>query len=113
MVSVGRRHFQVGGCGMARIADRNMQFVSCDDAELRIAKFPPVLMADHDDIQRSMRLAGVLCIEDNPGGGQEENHNDEYWNDRPGKLDLITAVNLRGFILRIGGALAIAYEDVS
>ena len=83
-----------------RIADRDMKFVGGDDAELRIAKFPPELMADNDDIQRSLRLGGVLGVEDDPRRGQEKNHNDEDWNYRPGKLNLIAAVNLRRFIDR-------------
>ena len=41
---------------MRRIADRNMQFVGRDDSQLRIAVFPPELMADHGHIQRIFRL---------------------------------------------------------
>ena len=66
-----------------RIADGDMEFVSSDDAQLRIAKFPPELMADDHDIQRSGWLAGVLGIEDHPRGGQEQDYNDEHRNYRP------------------------------
>src|SRR5665213_1578788 len=98
---------------MIRSADRNVKFVRSDDAKLRIAKFPPELMADNDDIQRTSWLAGVLGIEDNARSGQEEDHHDEHRNYRPGKLDLITSVNLRGFTIGIFCALAITDQDVS
>ena len=97
---------------MARITDRDMQFVRSDNPELRIAKFPPELMSDHDDIQCSLWLADVFSVEDDPSGSQEHNDNDDHGNYRPGKLDLTTAINLRGFMIRIGRTLAITDEDV-
>ena len=98
---------------MARITDRDMQLVRSNYAELRIAKFPPELMSNHDDIQRSIWLAGVFSVEDDASGSQEQNDNDDHGNYRPGKFDLATAINLRGLMIRISCTLAITHKDVS
>src|SRR5580692_4935185 len=112
MDGVGRRHFQVRRCWGARITNGDMQLIRCDDGELRIAKLPPELMSNHDDIQRSRWLGGVGCVEDDPCSGQEQNYNDEYRNYRPGKLNLIATVDLRRFTLWLSRALAITDKDV-
>ena len=39
--------------------------------------------------------------------------NDDHGNYRPGKLDLATAINLCGFVIRISCTLAETDEDVS
>ena len=78
---------------MGGIADRDVQLVCRDDSKRRVPKFPPELMADGDDFNRFRRLWSILDRVDYASGRKEQNQNDEYGQDRPGKLDLIAAVN--------------------
>src|ERR1700691_3295692 len=81
---------------MTRVADRNVQFVGGDDPQLRITKFPPVLMSNRDHIQSASRLGSILDRVDDSGSDQEEDKDNQNWNDRPGHLNLCATVNLSG-----------------
>src|SRR5580704_4707036 len=83
----------IGWCGMGGIAARNVQFVCGDHSKRGVAKFPPELMADGDDFNRCRRLWSVFDRVDYASGRKEQNQNDEDGQNRPGKLDLIAAVN--------------------
>ena len=56
MVGVGREEPQKGRSGVGRIARRDVELVGGDDAKLRIAEFPPVLVADYGDIEAAAGL---------------------------------------------------------
>ena len=63
---------------VAGIAYRHVQFIRGDHAQRRIPKFPPELMADRDDFDRSGRLGGVLDGLDHARGGQEQHQHDQH-----------------------------------
>ena len=71
VVGISGKQLEESGRGMLRIARRNVQLVSGDDAELGIAEFPPELMADDGDIESGGRLRGILDCVDNPGSRQK------------------------------------------
>ena len=71
-----------------------MQFVGCDDPQLRVTKLPPVLMSNHDHIQSASRLGSILNRMDHARGGQEQDNDNQGWNDRPGQLNLRASVHL-------------------
>src|SRR5580692_11093178 len=79
---------------MIRIADRDVQFVSGDDPQFRIAKFPPVLMSNRDHIQGAGRLWGILDRMNDSGSGQEQDNDNQNWNDRPSQLNLRASIHL-------------------
>src|SRR5262245_29017759 len=60
VVGIGGEQFQERRCGMSGIAHGDMEFVRGDDAELWIAKFPPKLVPDCDDLHRLCRFRRVL-----------------------------------------------------
>ncbi len=46
VVGVGRKQGQERRSRMRGIAHRDVQFIRCNDPQLRVAKLPPVLMSD-------------------------------------------------------------------
>ena len=80
---------------MLRIAYRNMKFVRGDHTQSGITKFPPILMADGHDFNRSGRLGSILNRENHARSGQEQDENDQAGNYGPSQLHLIAAIHLR------------------
>ena len=95
---VGRR--------FARFTHRHVQLIGGYDAELRVANFPPPLVADHRDIERVGRRDSALYIVDRARRGQKEHKDGHNRNHCPGEFELIAAVDLRRFMTFISGPLA-------
>src|SRR5580704_7577921 len=72
-----------------------MKLVGGDNADSRVAKFPPKLMADCDYFNRSWRLRRILDGMDDAGGGEKKHQHDERGDHGPGEFHLIAAINLR------------------
>src|ERR1700683_3104213 len=84
VVRVSGKKSEKSGSRTRRVANRNMQLVGGDNSQSRIAKFPPELVADGDDLDRAWRLRCVLDGMDHACRGEEKHQYDEYWNHRPG-----------------------------
>ena len=104
VVRVRGKQFQESGRGMRGIADRNVQFICSDDPQRGVSKFPPELMADDGDLDRSLGHAGILNGMDDAGRSHEEHQHNEHRNHCPGEFDLIAAVNLRRLRAIVAGA---------
>src|SRR4029077_19103179 len=94
VVGIGRKQLQKRRCRMTGIAYRDVQFVSCDDPQLRIAKLPPVLMSNRGDLYCAHRFWCVLNRVDHSRSGQEQDNDNQNWNDRPGQLNLRASIDL-------------------
>ena len=79
-----------------------MKFVGGDDTEFGVAILPPELMADDGYVHSALRLGNCFGDKDDARGSEKERHHDENWDDGPGELDLIAAVNLGGFPIGVG-----------
>ena len=67
-------------------------------------------MANDDDVESVGGFGRGLGDEDDAGSGEEEDDDDEDGKDGPGKLDLGTAIDLRGLSLRESAAMAVTDE---
>src|SRR5271155_4819459 len=56
VVGIGRKQLQKCWRRMIRIAHWDVQFISSDDPQLRVSKFPPVLMSNRGDFYSSRRF---------------------------------------------------------
>src|SRR5207249_10661668 len=83
-------------CGLrtCRLAHRNVQLVCRYDPEPWISKLPPELVPNGGDLYSCGRLWSILDRMDHSCRSQEQNDYDQYWNDRPGQLNLSTTVDL-------------------
>src|SRR5580704_146876 len=106
MVGIRGKQCDKGGCGMCRVASRDVKFVCSDHTKIWIAKLPPELMTDGNDFDGLWRLFGLLDAMDYTSSGQKKYEHDKHRNHRPGKLYLVAAVNRSGFEAVIIGALA-------
>ena len=95
---------------MTGIAHRNVHLVRRDDAELRISKLPPVLMADYDDVDCARGFWRILNRVDYPRGGEIQDYDDKYRKDRPGQFNLCAPVYL-GRFPAVAGRLASEFDD--
>lgn len=89
-----------------------MEFVGCNDTKFGVVIFPPELMADDCYVHRAWRLGNCFGDKDDARGGEKERDDDQNRYDGPGELDLIAAVNLRGFAVGILRAMAKSDEGV-
>src|SRR5580692_4529394 len=83
-----------------------MEFVGGNHTIFWVSKFPPELMTDDSNIQRSAWLWSILDGEDNASGCKKQHHNDQYGNHRPRQFNLCTSINLSRFGRRVGLAYA-------
>ena len=60
------------GVGCRGIAHRDVQLVRGNDAQLRIAKLPPVLMSDGGDLDGARGFGSILNRVDHSRSGQEQ-----------------------------------------
>src|SRR5712675_3630754 len=81
---------------MTGVAQRDVQFVGCNDSQLRISELPPVLMSNRGDLYSARRFWSILNRVDHSRRGQEQDNNNQNWNDRPGQLNLRASVHLSG-----------------
>src|ERR1700688_2113408 len=58
-----------GWAWIGRVTHRNMEFICGHDLEIRIAIFPPELMADRHHLNRVARLGGCLDADEHSGRG--------------------------------------------
>ncbi len=68
---------------------------------LGIAILPPELMANNDHVHRAGRFGNSLGSKDDPRGRQKQHDDDQDRNHRPRKLNLVAAVDLRRFPIRV------------
>src|ERR1700688_134031 len=101
MVCVSRKQPQESWRRMTRVAYRNVQLVRSNDAELRIAKLPPVLMSNRGDLYSARRLWSILNRVDHHRGGQKQTDHNQHGNDRPCHLNLVASVDLGRVTVRI------------
>ncbi len=87
---------------MRGIAHRNVQFVRGDHSKCGVSKFPPELVTDDGDLDRTRGHAGILYRMDDAGRSHEEHQHNEHRNYCPGELHLIAAVHLRRFRALLG-----------
>jgi len=59
----------------------------------RIPEFPPELVADRGNFDGASRLGSIFNEVDNARGSKKRHHHDQDRNQRPGRLDLIAAMN--------------------
>ena len=101
---VGRR--------FAGLTRRHVKLIGGHDAKLRVANFPPPLVADHRDVERVGGRDSSLHIVDRPRRSQKE-HKDGHNRDHcPGEFELIAAVDLRRFMTFISGPLPKSNDGV-
>src|ERR1700745_2198135 len=97
VVSVSRKQGQERRSGIRWIAHRDVQLIGCNDPQLRVTKLPPELVPDGSDLDGARWLRSVLNRMEYSRRSQEQHHNDEDGNDRPGQLNLRTSVHLSRF----------------
>src|SRR5882724_11121022 len=79
---------------MTGVAHRDVQFVCCDYSQLRISELPPVLMSNRGDLYSARRFWSILNRVDDSRGGQEHDHDNQNWNDRPSQFNLRASIHL-------------------
>src|SRR5215813_2105636 len=97
---------------LARLTDRHVKLIGSDDAKLRVADFPPPLVADHRDVERAGGRGSALYIVSRARRGQKKYKDDENGDHRPGEFDLVAAVDLRRFAAFILGPLPKPKDDI-
>jgi len=97
---------------VVRLADGHMKLVGGDDAQLGVAIFPPILMANDHHFEGVRGFGRGLGDEDYAGGSEKKNDDDEDRKNRPGELDLGAAVNLRRLPLGVATAMAVTDEGI-
>src|SRR5450432_1367832 len=60
VVSIGGKQLQERRPGMSGIAHGNVHLVGRNDADLRVAELPPVLVSNHSDFYGIRRLGSIL-----------------------------------------------------
>ena len=111
VVGIGRGQRKVCRRGMRGSLTGTCSSFAVTTAEAGIAILPPELMADDGHVHRILGLGRGLGSQDDAGCAQEEHDHNENGNDRPGKLDLVAAVDLRRFVI-VARAAAEAYKRV-
>src|SRR5258707_153565 len=101
VVGIDRKQLQKRWCRMTGITHWDVQFVGCDDPELRIAKLPPVLMSNRGDLYSSRRFRSILNRVDHSGGGQIQDDHNENRDNRPRQLNLRASIYLSRLTVRI------------
>ena len=81
-------------------------------AQFIVVKLPPELMADDIDIERRRRHLLILDGKKNARRGEEQDHNNQDGDHRPGQLDLGAAVDLGRLAVILGITLPEADHHV-
>src|SRR5262245_11018256 len=113
MRDIRRLELEEGWPSLARLTDRHMHLICGHDAEIRVANFPPPLVADHRDVERIGRRDGALYIVNRARRGQKKHKDGHNRNDGPGEFELIAAVDLRWFASVVTRTLAKSYDGIS
>jgi len=78
-----------------------VEFVGGDDAEFRVAIFPPELMADDGYVHGACRFWNCFGYEDDACCCEEERDHNQNRDDCPREFDLVTAVDLSRFTVGV------------
>ena len=112
MRDVGRLEIEKGRRGILRIAQRHVQLVGGDDAEVRVAELPPPLMRDDVDAERARRPRRCLHRIYGAGGDEDEHQYNDDGDRRPCELDRAAAIHLRRLAGVVAGAGAKSHDAV-
>ena len=82
---------------MSWIAHRNVQFVSRDDAQSRIAVLPPELVANRGDLHGRRGFPGILDRMNHACRREKQDKHNQDGNDGPSQLNLRAPVHLGRF----------------
>src|SRR5262249_50698171 len=113
VVGIGGEQFQERRCGMSGIAHGDMEFVRGDDAELWIAKFPPKLVPDCDDLHRLCKFRRVLDRVNHPRSRYKQDNNNKNRNDGPGQLNLRTSIHLGWLAFGVWHTVSEFHHDIA
>jgi hypothetical protein len=100
------------GSALVAGADRNVQFVRSNHAEIWIMNLPPPLMSDHADFERVGGQLRILHVGDRARRDQHQDEDDKNRDDRPRQLELVAAINLRRLFSIVARLRAELDDDV-
>jgi len=93
MVGIRGEQSDKGGCGMCRVAGRDVKLICGDHPKSWITKLPPELMTDGNDFDGFWRFLGLLDAMDYTSSSEKKYEHNEHRNYRPGELYLVAAVD--------------------
>src|SRR5580704_3882004 len=113
VIGVGGKQFQECRRGMIGVTHGDMEFVSGDDAELGIPKFPPKLMPDCGHLHSLCGLWGVLDRVNHSGSRQKKDNNDQNRDDGPRQLNLCASIYLGRLTLCVRHSPTEFHNDIA